>query len=208
MTWAVFSDDHRRAIEEIEASPSERMVAIVGVAVLDNTLNRTVQERLSKDADTARKLFKINGALGNTDPKIDLLWLLGGCERSVRNAMYGLAKIRNRFAHNLSINFDSTDEMMQEGFNLLTLHEGRSHYPHHILKQDSEIAIEPPKNKREVFLVNLKVCLLYLMRDRVSHQAHTNIPLSDEELRVRALGTKPITMSFTTSAAIGNFRST
>ncbi len=183
MTWATFSDAHLRAIEEITQSDSDRVAAIVGVAMLDDTLRLTLTERLQNEKDINRKLLKVNGALGNTVPKIDLLYLLYAFEKPVRNALYGLSDLRNFFAHNLDASFDSHEKEMVNAMKLLILHQNRTYYPHHLFDRDSEHEIAAVSNNRDKFLINLKLCLIALMRDRVSHDVWSNKPLSEDELR-------------------------
>jgi len=184
MTWAIFRDAHTQAIVEmLQDGATERVVAVVGGALLDETLRRTLAERLANDEDTTDKLLKVGGALGNTEPKIDLLFLLGAVDRPTRNALYGLTHIRNFFAHNLEASFDSDDKKYRQDVTLLVLHEGRTVYPHHFTPDDSDIKIEDVKTNRDRFLVNLKLCLIALMRDRVSHVAHSSTPRTPDQIR-------------------------
>lgn len=176
MTWAIFSDEHGRAIIEILESGSERVAAIVGGALLDRTLRRTLAERLRDDKDISSKLLKISGALGNAGPKIDLLYQLYAFEKSVRDALYGLSTVRNFFAHNLDASFDSHEKNISDAMKLLSLHENVKYYPHLIPHEDSVIEIEAITNNHVRFLVNLKLCLIALMRDRVSHDMYSNKP--------------------------------
>jgi hypothetical protein len=67
----------------------------------------------------------------------------------------------------------------------LTLHESRSHYPDHRYVGDSKFAIEPVKDRRGQFLVNLKLCLIALMRDRCCHEIHTSRALTLEEIEAK-----------------------
>lgn len=183
MTWAIFRDEHIRAIGEIIGTGSGRVTAIVGGAMLDDTLRRTLSERLRNDKNIANKLLKESGALGNTGPKIDLLYLLGAFDKPVRNALYGLSEIRNFFAHNLGASFDSKTQKILDPIQKLTLHEDRKYYPHHIYDEDTKDEIEAVENNRDIFIVNLKLCLIELMRDRVSHDTWSNKPLTKTALR-------------------------
>jgi hypothetical protein len=184
MTWAVFDDSHTRGIVEIIQSGSHRVTAIVGGSLLDAALDRTLSERLRKDKDIAGKLMKVGGALGNTGPKIDLLYLLNGLEKPTRNAIYGLSEVRNFFAHNLDASFESKKDKMVQAIEKLTLHEGLSHYPDHLAaNRKTKTALEKIKNNRDRFLVNLRLCLIALMQDRVSHVPWSNTPLSYKKLR-------------------------
>ena len=81
MTWAIFSDEHVRGIGEIIRVGSPRVTAIVGGAMLDDTLRRTLSERLINDEDTAIKLLRVGGPLGKaaisqTVRKTSFWWLL------------------------------------------------------------------------------------------------------------------------------------
>ena len=184
MTWAVFDDSHTRGIGEIIQSGSHRVTAIVGGSLLDAALDRTLSERLRKDKDIVRKLTKVGGALGNAGPKIDLLYLLHGMDEPARNTMYGLSEIRNFFAHHLDASFDSKKDQMINAVEKLTLHKGLIHYPHHLAaKRTTKTAIEHIKNNRDLYLVNLRLALLSLMRDRVSHVPWSNTPINYKRLR-------------------------
>ena len=58
-----------------------------------------------------------------------------------------------------------------------------SHYPHHLFSwKDTEAPIEQINNDRDQFIVNLKLGLLALMQDRVSHHKHSNEQLTHEEI--------------------------
>jgi hypothetical protein len=65
----------------------------------------------------------------------------------------------------------------------LNLHEGRTHYPHHIIGGDGPHPIEAVTDNRSRFIVNLKLGLIALMRDRVSHVDHGNKLLTEDEIR-------------------------
>ncbi len=179
MTWAIFSDEHIRAIGEIiHGASSGRVAAIVGGAILDDTLRRTLSERLRNDEDTANKLLRVGRALGNTGPKIDMLYMIGAFEKPVRNSLHGLIEIRNYFAHALNPSFNSQSREMVRAAKKLTLHKGRTHYPHAIYDEDTDEEIEDIANNRDLFLVNLKLCLIALMRDRVTHDTWSNKPIT------------------------------
>lgn len=183
MTWAIFTSEHSQAIGEIISTGSPRVTAIIGGALLDDTLRRTLSERLLNYKNTSDKIFKINGALGNTGPKIDLLYMLGAYDKPVRNALEGISDIRNFFAHKLDASFNLRSGKLRSSIQKLTLHKNRKFYPHHIYDEDSKLEIEPIKNDHDIFVVNLKLCLIALMRDRVSHDTWSNKPLTKTALR-------------------------
>jgi hypothetical protein len=181
MTWAIFDDSHYRAIGEIITTGSERVVAVVSGAFLEETVERTLKERLRDAPDVIKILLKPERPLGNIAPQIDLLHLLYAFDDPTRKTLKGIAAVRNFFAHNLDATFES-DEVVK-GIDRLVLHENKSHYPNPRLGGDSNEPIEPIENRRTRFIVNLKLGLLELMRDRVSHRLHTNEMLTDEDIR-------------------------
>jgi hypothetical protein len=181
MTWAIFTDDrYKTALIELLTAGSERVVAVVGGALLEEAIDRTLRERLLDIP--ARVDSLLDRPLGNMGPKIDLLHLLGAFDETARVAMKGIAGVRNFFAHHLDASFDSLDREFTRPMQRLTLHENRTYYPHHLFGPDSNVAIEPANSKREQFIVNLKLALIILMRDRISHHPYTNRPRSEEEL--------------------------
>lgn len=183
MTWAIFRGEHIRAIGEIVGARHSVVTAIVGGAMLDDTLRRTLSERLRNDKNIANKLLRESGALGNTGPKIDLLYMLGAFDAPVRNALYGLSELRNFFAHNFDVTFNSNIKGILDPMQKLTLHESRKYYPHRIYGEDSTTEIEEIIDNRGIFIVNLKLCLIALMCDRVSHDTWSNKPLTKKARR-------------------------
>jgi hypothetical protein len=188
MTWAIFPGDiHARAVLELitaAAHPagSERIIAVVGGALLEQAVDRTLRERLINIPGLVNNLLGVDRPLGNMGPKIDLLRLLGAIDEKTRTALKGIAGVRNFFAHNLSASFDSLDDDFDKSMKRLVLHENRTHYPHHLFGPDSKIVLEPINSRRDQFIVNLKLGLIALMRDRISHEPFTNRPRSEEEL--------------------------
>lgn len=108
MTWAIFHDDHTAAIGELVSSPSERVSAVVGGALLDEHVRRTLSKRL-RISGVATGLFKTDALIGNVGPKIDLLYLLYAIDERTFKALKGIAGVRNFFAHNLTASFNSTE---------------------------------------------------------------------------------------------------
>jgi hypothetical protein len=183
MTWAIFHDDHTAAIGELISSRSERVSAVVGGALLDEHAKRTLLERF-RNSGVIAGLFRIDAPLGNVGPKIDLLYLLYGIDKPMFKALKAIVGVRNFFAHNLTASFESIDPSFLEHMSNLTLHEGRSVYPHHLYSwRDADVTIEPIGNKRDQFIVNLKLGLLALMQDRVRHESHGNDALMLEEIQ-------------------------
>jgi hypothetical protein len=188
MTWALFpGDKYTRAALEIVTTASqhgpgaERVVAVLGGALLEEAVDKTLRERL-QNIPLADGLLSIDGALGNMGPKTDLLYLLRAFDSNTLKTLKGIAGVRNFFAHHLDASFDSLNKDFVNSIGKLVLHEGRTHYPHHLFGPDSQTPIEPVSSRRDLFILNLKLALIMLMRDRVSHEPWTNRQLTEEEL--------------------------
>jgi hypothetical protein len=172
MVWTILNADQNAALKEIVQFQSDRISAILGGAMLDDSLRRALEHRLRPDKDINDKLFRVTGPLGNTSPKIDLGYQLHVFEKPMRNAMYGIAEIRNLFAHDMSISFSSTSKRMTDSFNKMKLHEGLTTYPlpgPAISRMDYDI--EPIADKRSHYVVNLKLALMWL-----AGEFHRNSP--------------------------------
>ena len=188
MTWAIFEGDkyHRAVVEIITAATqptgSERVIVIVCGSLLEESVNYTLRERLLDVPSLVDNLIGIDRALGNMGPKIDLLRLLGSYDETTRKALKGLASIRNFFAHHLDASFDSLNPEYLKAVERLVLHKGRTHYPHHLFGQDTKTPIETVDSRRIQFIVNVKLVLIALMRNRVGYHAHTQTPRTEEEL--------------------------
>jgi hypothetical protein len=174
MVWSVTSNDEESAILEILETNSPRIVAIVGSAILEQRLEQSLRLRLRR-GDTVEKLFNPGrGALGTFVVKIDLGYVLRMYEKDEHTALTGIAEIRNLFAHRLGMSF--SEESVQKSIGKLKLHTKRSHYPAPLWDSDTDIEIDPPKDDLALFLVNLRIALALLTRDRLRHQSWSNEP--------------------------------
>jgi hypothetical protein len=183
MVWAIFpGNKNEQAVIELVTAGSERVTAVVGGALLEQAVDRTLRERLLNVPELVNALLLVDRPLGNMGPKIDLLRLLGAFDERTRKAMKGIARVRNFFAHHLDASFRSQNKEFTKAVRLLTLHENRTHYPHHLFGTDSDIPIEPIGSEREQFVVNLKLSLIALMRDRIGHVPYSNQMLTEDEL--------------------------
>jgi hypothetical protein len=189
--WAIFpGNKHTRAVIELMTATlpdqgSERVVAIVGGSLLEDAVETTLRERLLDNKGLVDSLLDFDKPLGNTGPQINLLHLLGAFNEKTRSALQGITRIRNYFAHYMDASFNSSDKYFTDSLKRLTLHENRTHYPHHLFGPDSDVLIEPVTTEQERFIVNLKLALLILMRDRISHQPYSNCVLTDAQLLVK-----------------------
>lgn len=191
MNWAIFPEDkYAQAVIELIAQRqfpgapgSARIVAVVGGALLEEIVERTLSERLINGGKAVRRMLRPEGALGTITSQIDLLYLLGAFDRKTQDALRGIAGVRNFFAHNLDATFNSKDDdEFTDSLKKLALHENRTNYPHHLWGGDSELVIEPVKSNQDKFVVNLQLALIALMRDRISHHPHTNTLKTEQEL--------------------------
>jgi hypothetical protein len=177
MVWAIWGAEQNAAINELtHGQQSDRIVAILGGALLDDSLRRALELRLrAKDGNTDmnEKLFRVNGPLGNLQPKIDLGYQLYMLDKPYRNAMYGLAEIRNLFAHNLSMTFADSGEKMINAFAKLMLHNDKEFFPSWP-GQENKHPIGSVNSLKDRFLINLQFCLLWLMMDSIKHHNNCN----------------------------------
>jgi hypothetical protein len=70
MPWAILADQETRdtdAVLEMISTQSPRVTAVVGGALLDEHISRTLTERLH---DSSLTPWLLNGPLGNLKPKI------------------------------------------------------------------------------------------------------------------------------------------
>lgn len=182
--WAIFpGDEHLQAVIELMTTNSERVGAVVGGVLLDKAVDRTLRMRFRDHGGIVNNILNVDQPLGNLRPKIDVLYLLGAFDDKTRGALKGIAGVRNFFAHNLDASFGSSGKEFSKAMSRLILHENKTHYPHRFYGPDTAVPIEPIRNKRDQFVVNLRLALIMLMRDRFSHEAHTNLPFTDEQLK-------------------------
>ena len=134
MPWAILADEEKRdtnAIFELISSQTARITAVVGGALLDEHIRRTLSERLRRSG-VSDWLLKFDSPLGNLGPRIDLLYVLHAIDKPMRSALQGIAGVRNFYAHDLgaSPSFKSeTAEEFVENMKMLTLHVGEDSLP-------------------------------------------------------------------------------
>lgn len=147
--------------------------------MLDDALRKALEERFRpKDGNTDMndKLFRIGGPLGNVGPKVDLAYQLYMLDKNARNTMHGISEVRNFFAHNLRMSFHSASDKLSKSLDKLSLHKDKIKYPHPFTRKDSEFDIEPITSRKELFITNLKLCLILLMMDRDTHVPNSCVP--------------------------------
>ncbi len=82
----------------------DRTLAIVSVAYADRYLGLVIQKLLpGLNSDLRSKMFNAEGVLGPVGAKIDFARALGVIDADLRHDLIIMARIRNRFAHQLQI---------------------------------------------------------------------------------------------------------
>jgi hypothetical protein len=84
----------------------ERAIAIVGAAFLDGMLEDILASFMVDDEKETKKLLGFDQAMGTFSSRITATYCLGLICKTVRNDLRTVAKIRNRFAHELRASFD------------------------------------------------------------------------------------------------------
>lgn len=177
--WIVTDSDMKGAVQEITPNVGDRIVAILGTSLLDWSLRRAIEDRFIQSSVVEETFRAAGGPLGSLNAKLLLGYLLGMYKKPELAAMRGIAQIRNRFAHQLTVHqFDDSDAELRSAFASLNLHKYYSHYP---LNMIAEGKVTDPKipnasNSRDVFLINLQVLLILLYKDHARHLPNSNVP--------------------------------
>jgi hypothetical protein len=176
--WTILGTAQQAALTEIaNLAQSDRVVTILGGAMLDDSLRHALEHRFRNSKSTNDRLFKVTGPLGNLGPKIDLAYQLYMFDKQIREAMHGLQEIRNLFAHRLDMTFEEGGEKLKAALAKLVLHTALTVYPNPFTGQDSEYPIEDADSPREKFIVNLKLALIHLTADLTKHAPWSNASL-------------------------------
>jgi hypothetical protein len=127
---------------------SERAVAIVGPAFLDTLLTETLANFLVDDAREVHRLIRPEGPLGTFGAKVSACYCLGLIGGTVTADLRTIAKIRNRFAHDLLATF--SDPQLASWCTALRWHK--------------ETLGEPPPNAtaRDIFQVGVNQLVCHL----------------------------------------------
>lgn len=85
---------------------NDRAIAIVGAAFLDTILEHILRAFLVSDEKEVDSLLKYDKPLGTFSGRIAMTYCLGLIPKTIRNDLRTVAKIRNRFAHDLNASFE------------------------------------------------------------------------------------------------------
>lgn len=136
----------------------ERAIAIVGAAFLDSILEHTLINFMVDDEKETIRLLGYDQAMGTFSSRITAVYCLGLICKTVRDDLRIVAKIRNKFAHELRASFDS--EPVSGWCHALKWHEFS------MMKPPSEAT------PRDIFEVGVNQVICYL-------NGVTSIALSD-----------------------------
>jgi DNA-binding MltR family transcriptional regulator len=85
-------------VQELEAQ-TDRGVAIVGVAWIEEALTAAIYAFLEKNKNAWERLFRKSGPLSSLSPKIDIARLLAMTSDAIYSDLHTLREVRNEFAH-------------------------------------------------------------------------------------------------------------
>jgi len=84
---------------------NDRALVIVGGAFLDTILENMLIEFLVDDEKEVADLLRHDGPIGSYSGRVRAAYCLGLLRKAVRDDLRLVGKIRNRFAHDLSVSF-------------------------------------------------------------------------------------------------------
>lgn len=95
-----------------------RAAGVMWPALVERRLNALFETAVCRDQEVFNELFQPSGALGNYATKVRLAYLLGWIGPEFYRDLVTLAKIRNRFAHEITAK-DFSDQKIQAWLNNL-----------------------------------------------------------------------------------------
>ena len=107
MAWPEGAPEGIHDIFQELLNGSDRAVAIVGGALVEELLTRALKYFLRPDATSMEELFSFSGPLGTFSAKIRMGYHLGCYGEEVRRDLDILRRIRNDFAHELQATFST-----------------------------------------------------------------------------------------------------
>jgi DNA-binding MltR family transcriptional regulator len=91
-----------QALTEELNEQSDRGLAIVGAAWVEEAITGTLESLLHTDTKGWERLFEGNGPMSSFAAKIDILYALGLTSEAIQSDMHRLRAIRNMFAHQIT----------------------------------------------------------------------------------------------------------
>lgn len=86
---------------------NDRAVAIIGPAFLDSLLEQVLTNFLIEDEREVSRLLSYDQPIGSFGNRTSMAYCLGLIEKTVRDDLRLVGKIRNRFAHRLDVTFET-----------------------------------------------------------------------------------------------------
>lgn len=128
---------------------SDRAVAIVGPAFLDTLVTELLVNFLVDDEKEVRRLMQPDGPLGTFGAKVAASYCLGLIGETIKSDLRLVAKVRNRFAHDLRADF--SDEHIKSWCGALRWHK-------------ESLMVEPPHDAsaRDLFQVGVNQLVCHL----------------------------------------------
>ncbi len=116
--WVFRNEHEEKAIHELERM-SDRAGAIVGAALLEHHVEAILKQEVNGgDEEAFKEFFTGSGVLAAFGARIKLLYLLGLLTKQAWKDLDNIAKIRNEFAHKLSVNTFNDDAVINRCLNL------------------------------------------------------------------------------------------
>lgn len=84
----------------------DRNIVIMGGTFLELALEHVLRGFFPEDNPEVEKLFEVNGALSTFSNRISMAFSLGLVDKTVKDDLHIIRKIRNEFAHNLLVSFE------------------------------------------------------------------------------------------------------
>lgn len=88
-------------------SGSDRAVAVVGGALIDEIMRRVLMQTLRADDKVQKDVLDGNGPMSTFSARINMSYLLGLYGKEVHHDLHILRKVRNEFAHELTATFST-----------------------------------------------------------------------------------------------------
>src|SRR5687768_1256658 len=88
------------------AGESDRAVAVVGAAWVEEALQGAITDCLDRHVEAQKRLFNGAGPLATFSAKIDLGRLIGIMSDAIHSDLHAIREIRNEFAHRVAHKID------------------------------------------------------------------------------------------------------
>jgi hypothetical protein len=129
---------------------SNRAVAVVWPAIVENRLTDALRACMRPDDVVAKELFRPEGALGTFGQKIRLAYMLGLYEKDLKDDLIYLSKIRNAFAHRVDISSFETSPIRDYMDKMIVLKVHRNL----LAKLKKETNSESSEEKTRLFILS------------------------------------------------------